>query len=138
MRHKVLLPLTRKKRTGMVPEQFYLLEEGDIVSYGKSRTPRIILKTSKTELGETGSIHLLKLRPSWTKSPNTIYCSGDSHQFTPLKVKNAAIWDITYDSAMEERLKSYKEYHRRKWKESVAKLETRLQKLDNAANHLDV
>lgn len=96
-----------------MPEQFYLLEKGDIIKGTKPHAaPRMILRVSK-RYGKTYYVELLKLRPSWTKHHTTLYCAGDSFQFLPVKVRDKRIWDMTYDKLMARRKKIYKNHARK-------------------------
>lgn len=112
-----------KKRWGMYPEQFALLEKGDIIK-GRGGDLRIVQQTGPTWCrgGNRGSketyfIHLLKLRPSWTKGSYTTYCIGDSFNFQPVKVKNRKIWDLDYEAVQKLRRQKYEVYKKKKIKE---------------------
>jgi len=112
-----------KKRWGMYPEQFALLERGDIIR-GRGGDLRIVQTAGPTwcrgkekDHKETYFIHLLKLRPSWTKGEYTTYCIGDSSNFQPVKVRNQKIWKFDYETIQKLRREKYETYKKKKIKE---------------------
>jgi len=112
-----------KKRWGMYPEQFALLERGDIIR-GRGGDLRIIQKAGPTWCGgkeknrkETYFIQLLKLRPSWTEGEYTTYCIGDSFNFQPVRVRNQKIWKFDYEAVQKLRREKYEVYKKKKIKE---------------------
>lgn len=119
--------ITIKKREGMYPEQFYLLEEGDIIKMVRSGSLRMVEKVHKSDIvyGETYMIELLKMRPSWTKGKNAWYCASDAFMFKPVKVKNDLIWKMTYEKVIRNRVNIYGDYYQRQ-----------LDKLEQKANTL--
>lgn len=128
-----------KKRWGMYPEQFELLQKGDIVK-GRGGDLRIIQEVGPTwcrraknqhhDPKKTYFIKLLKLRPSWTKGEYTTYCIGDAALFRPIKVKNEKIWNLGHNSVTALRLKKYEQYK----KEKVRLLEEQIIKLQNESS----
>lgn len=122
-----LLPLRRKFRGGMLPEQFYLLEKGDVIRGSKSNVKhRIVESVHKSPDGRTTFVELLKLRPSWTRGPYTTYCCSDSYAFLPIRVQNEKIWEVTYESAMQKRKQAHEAYVAKK----VAELKRRISELN--------
>ncbi len=100
-----------KKRKGMYPEQFYLLERGDIIRGVNSKSIRKVLAIKKY-FGETHWVELLKLHPSWTRSANTLYGANEASLFVPIKVKNPKIWELTYEVVLKQRQKHLEHYHK--------------------------
>lgn len=93
----------------MYPEQFYLLEKGDIVRNVGSKSPRKILKVTKRG-DETYYIEMQKLRPSWTRSPNMLMDANCAHLIVPIKVRNKRIWDLTHEVIVKQRERAYKHF----------------------------
>lgn len=118
----------------MYPEQFELLQKGDVIK-GRGGDLRIIqevgptwcrrMKNQKLDPKKTYFIHLLKLRPSWTKSEYTTYCIGDADFFQPIKVKNQKIWSLGHNTVSKLRTEKYEQYK----KERVKLLEEQIKKL---------
>ena len=118
-----VLPLTRKNHGGMVPEQFYLLQEGDVIRMNKPNgAHRIIERIHRGKRGETYGITLLKLQRSRYPNPYTQYGPGDAQQFLPVKVKDERIWEITYESAMAARREALRRQARQKIREHYKRL----------------
>lgn len=93
----------------MYPEQFYLLEKGDIIRQVRSKSIRKVLAVSKRH-GETYFIELEKLKPSWTRSYTTTYSANEADNFVPIKVKNKKIWGLTYEAVLAQRIRTFEHY----------------------------
>lgn len=118
-----LMPLKRRKPEGMLPEQFYLLKEGDIIRGTKPHSAhRIILRIGKGREGQTCFIELLKLRPSWTNHPNTLYCASDAAHFLPVVVQDSRIWDFDFKTVMLQRNLAYQKRMKQKITDQYQKL----------------
>jgi hypothetical protein len=119
----------------MYPEQFWLLRVGDIIKSSRpnSNTYRRIERVSTHE-GRTTMIELVKIRPSWTSSPYTLYGTSDAQGFVPVKVKNEAIWDITYEQVQRKRLRDYRIRYRRMARRAQTKYD-RMRALSMLSKH---
>lgn len=95
-----------KPRAGMYPEQFELLQKGDIIRGAKPKSKyRIIQKVIQRE-GYTYMIELVKLHPSWTRGNTTLYCASDAVNFLPIRVADERIWDMTREGILGARRKA--------------------------------
>lgn len=112
-----------KRRQGMYPEQFYLLQKGDVIKMVRSGSYRIIERIhSHSDDDSTYMIELLKLRPSWTNSKTAWYCASDAAMFAPIRVKNEKIWNITYEKVVTERAEEYRKHFDKLEQELMKKL----------------
>jgi hypothetical protein len=97
----------------MYPEQFELLQTGDIIKDRRGNL-RIIERTAPSHIekdfGKTYIIYLKKLRTSWTKGDLTAISRSDSGRFVPIKVKNKKIWEWDREKVLNERKKNYIRY----------------------------
>jgi hypothetical protein len=110
--------ITIKKREGMYPEQFYLLEKGDIIKMVRSGSLRMVEEIHKRkDSDKTYMIELLKMRPSWTRDSNTWYCASDAFMFKPVRVKNELIYEMSYERIISNRVKVYGDYYQKKLEE---------------------
>lgn len=109
MRTRSLKSPKLKERPGMYPEQFYLLQKGDVVRMVRSRAPRLILGVSRYH-GETRYIELQKLRPSWTRGNTTLMDANNADLILPVKVRDGRIWDLTYEVIIRQREKAYRHF----------------------------
>lgn len=106
-----------------MPEQFWLLQKGDIIRRVNSKTYRMILECSKNRKGRMYYATLQRVGYSWTGQPTISISSNESANFLPVKVKNKRIYSLTFSVIMAKRKKVYEKAMQQKLIEAQNKLQ---------------